>query len=255
MLQTTSMFEAFHLSFTDWGLIVLCSLLIGMSKTGVPGVSMVVIPILAIMFGGKQSTGILLPMLIMADVFGVSYYHRHANWLHIVRALPWAIAGVLIALVVGNWVNDQQFKSLIAMIIFGSVALMIWRDRKKEKASVPNNWWFAAIMGISGGFATMIGNAAGPIFAIYLLALRLPKNEYIGTAAWFFFIINAFKFPLHVFSWHTISGTSLLLDLITLPTIALGAFTGIWIIKKLTADLYRWMVIVVTVLSAVFMLI
>ena len=249
------MFEAFQLSITDWGLVLFCSILVGMSKAGVPGVSIAVIPILAIIFGGKQSTGILLPMLIMADVFGVSYYHRHANWKHILRALPWAAGGVIIAMLVGNEVNDKQFKSIIAIIIFASIVLMIWRDRNKEKSIVPDNWWFAALMGISGGFATMIGNAAGPIFAIYLLALRLPKNEYIGTAAWFFIIINVFKFPLHVFSWHTISINSLLLNICTLPTIALGAFSGIWLVKRISVNLYRWIVIVVTILSAVIMLI
>lgn len=248
------MFEAFQLSLTDWGLILFCSFLVGMSKAGIPGVSIAVIPILAILFGGKQSTGILLPMLIMADVFGVTYYHRHANWKHILKALPWAAGGIIIAMLVGNRINDQQFKEIIAIVIFSSIALMIWHDRKKHSNIIPDKWWFAAAMGLTGGFATMIGNAAGPIFAIYLLALRLPKNEYIGTAAWFFIIINIFKFPLHVFSWHTISWNSLLLDLMTLPAIALGAFIGIWMVKKISISLYRWIVIVVTVLSAVIML-
>lgn len=249
------MFDAFQLSLTDWGLILFCSFLVGMSKAGVPGVSIAVIPILAILFGGKQSTGILLPMLIMADVFGVSYYHRHANWMHILKALPWAFIGVLIAMLIGNRVNDHQFKAIIAIVIFASITLMVWRDRKNTSNGIPNNWMFAAMMGLAGGFATMIGNAAGPIFAIYLLALKLPKNEYIGTAAWFFFIINLFKFPLHVFNWHTISWNSLLLDAVALPAIALGAFIGIWLVKKVSSQLYRWIVIVVTVLSAILMLV
>ncbi|MFA9392868.1 MAG: sulfite exporter TauE/SafE family protein [Prolixibacteraceae bacterium] len=249
------MFEAFQLSLPDWGFIFFCAMLIGMSKAGVPGVSIVAIPILAILFGGKQSTGILLPMLIMADVLGVSYYHRHANWKHILKALPWAILGVLIAMLVGNKIDDQQFKQIIAIIIFASIGLMIWRDRRKGRDQIPEHWWFAALMGLAGGFATMIGNAAGPIFAIYLLALRLPKNEYIGTAAWFFIIINVFKFPLHVFVWHTISWPSLLMDLVTLPAIALGAFLGFWMVKKITVSLYRWIVIAVTALSAFIMLV
>ena len=94
------MLEAFHLGFSDWLVIICCSFLIGMSKAGVPGVSMISIPLLTIIFGGKQSTGIILPMLIIADVFGVSYYHQHANWKHVWRALPWAVVGVLLALLV-----------------------------------------------------------------------------------------------------------------------------------------------------------
>jgi uncharacterized membrane protein YfcA len=248
------MIEALQLSPVNWTLIFLSAFLIGMSKTGVPGVSMAVIPILAILFGGKQSTGILLPILIMADVFGVSYYHRHANWKHVLRALPWAIAGILIAMVVGNYINDKEFKQLIALVIFASIGLMIWRDRHHKTDQIPNNWTFAAIMGLGGGFATMIGNAAGPIMAIYLLALRLPKKEYIGTAAWFFFIINLFKFPLHLFSWHTIDWTTLRLNLITIPFIAMGALSGIWLVKKMPENWYRWVVIAVTILSALLML-
>ena len=249
------MIESFHLSLTNWGLLALCAFLIGMSKAGVPGVSMVAIPVLAMIFGGKQSTGIMLPMLIIADVFGVSYYHRHANWKHVWRALPWAFIGVLVAMIVGNVVNDQQFKSIIAVVIFASIALMIWRDKSKRALQIPNSWYFAAAMGLAGGFATMIGNAAGPIFAIYLLALRLPKNEYIGTAAWFFFIINLLKFPLHFFSWETINGSTLLIDSFMLPSIALGAFAGFWLVKKISINSYRWLVIVVTVLSAFVMII
>jgi uncharacterized membrane protein YfcA len=247
------MFEAFQLSSSDWILLFMCSLFVGMSKAGVPGISMVVVPIIAMLFGGKQSTGVLLPLLIMADVFGVSYYHRHANWKHILKALPWAIVGVVLAMFVGNIVNDIQFKQIIAVVIFTSIAIMIWRDKTKKK--IPNKWLFAALMGLGGGFATMIGNAAGPIFAIYLLALHLPKKEFIGTAAWFFFIINLIKFPLHVFSWKTINVDTLLLNISTLPLIALGAFIGIVIVKNIPSNAYRWIVIAVTVLSAFMMLI
>ena len=248
------MIASFHLSSIDWGILIVCSFLIGMAKVGVPGVSMVVIPALAMIFGGKQSTGIILPMLIMADIFGVSYYHRHAHWKHVLRALPWALSGIMIAMFVGNRVSDKQFKQIIAAVIFASIAFMIWRDRSKNASYLPSKWYFAAAMGLGGGFATMIGNAAGPILAIYLLALRLPKNEFIGTAAWFFFVINLMKFPLHVISWKTINWGTLLIDIATLPSIAIGAFIGIWLVKKISGEWYRWLVIGVTILSAVIML-
>jgi uncharacterized membrane protein YfcA len=117
--------SSFSLSVTDWILILICAMLIGMSKTGVPGVSMVVVPTLALIFGGKQSTGILLPILIFADIFGVTYYHRHANWKHLLRALPWAFGGIFLALWIGNLVNDEQFKRIIAITVFVSIGLML----------------------------------------------------------------------------------------------------------------------------------
>lgn len=248
------MLASYDLSTFQWVLFLLCGMLIGMSKTGVPGTSMIVVPLLAMIFGGKPSTGVLLPILVIADAFGVYNYSRHANWKYLLKALPWAFAGIFIALWVGNQVNDVQFKTIMAIIIFAGVALMLWRDRSKNKETIPTHWSFAASLGLLGGFATMMGNAAGSIMAIYLLALRLPKNEYIGTAAWFFFIVNIFKLPLHIFSWKTITVHSVLLDLVTFPAIALGAFLGIQIIKKIPNTSYRYFVIAITVASAFLML-
>ncbi len=242
-------------SIVQWLLLAVCAMFIGMSKVGVPGISMIVVPTLAIIFGGRASTGILLPILMMADVFGVAYYHRHAQWRYFWKLLPWALIGIGIALWVGKVVNDEWFKNLIAILVFGSIGLMVWKDRKKGTDFFPDTLWFAASMGVLGGFATMIGNVAGPVFAIYLLAMHLPKNSFIGTGAWFFLVVNFLKFPLHIFVWKTINWSTLTLDLLLLPAIAVGAFLGIILVKKISDKTYRTAVIVVTALSAFLLLI
>jgi len=242
-------------SLLQWMLLFFCAMLIGLSKVGVPGVSMFVVPILALIFGGKASTGILLPVLMMADWFGVGYYHRHAQWSYLWKLLPWAFVGIGIALWVGEVINDAWFKNLIAIMVFICIGLMLWKDRQKKRQFFPDTRWFAAVMGVLGGFATMIGNVAGPIFAIYLLAMHLPKNRFIGTTAWFFLIINLSKFPLHIFVWETIDWQTLKLDLILFPGIAAGAFLGIWLVKKIPDSTYRAFVIAVTALSAFLLLI
>jgi uncharacterized membrane protein YfcA len=242
-------------SILQWLLLAVCAVLIGMSKVGVPGVSMIVVPTLAIIFGGKASTGILLPMLMLADLFGVGYYHRHAEWKYLWKLLPWAFIGVGIALWVGEVVDDEWFKNIIAILVFVCIGLMLWKDRNKENNLFPDTWWFAASMGVLGGFATMIGNVAGPIFAIYLLAMHLPKNKFIGTGAWFFLIINFSKFPLHIFIWKTINWNTLTLDILLFPAIALGAFLGVKLVKRISDKMYRTAVIVITALSAFLLLI
>jgi uncharacterized membrane protein YfcA len=242
--------SSFHISPLDWFVIMICGMLIGMSKVGVPGVSMIVVPALAFIFGAKQSTGVLLPILMMADIFGVAYYRRHADWTHLIKVLPWAVVGLLIALWIGDTVNDNQFKNLIAILVFFSIGLMIWQDKRKGAQFFPDKWWFAASMGILGGFATMIGNVAGPVFAIYLLAMHLPKNSFIGTGAWFFMIINLSKFPLQWLVWKNISAQTLTIDLLTLPAIALGAFLGIKVVRLIPERTYRGFVIFITVISA-----
>jgi uncharacterized membrane protein YfcA len=248
------MFE-FDFSLIQWILLAVCALFVGMSKVGIAGISMFYIPVLALIFGGKPSTGILLPMLMMADIFGVAFYHRHAEWKYLAKLLPWAFAGIGIGLWVGKVVNDEWFKNIIAFLVFAGVGIMLWREKKNRTDFFPHSWWFAAIMGILGGFATMIGNVAGPIFAIYMLAMNLPKNAFIGTGAWFFLIVNFFKFPLQVWVWNNIGWKTIIIDLIMLPAIALGAFLGIWIVRKIPDKTYRTFVIIVTVLSAFLLMI
>jgi hypothetical protein len=248
------MFE-FDLSVVQWLLLALCALFVGMSKVGIAGISMFYIPVLALIFGGKTSTGILLPMLMMADIFGVAYYHRHAEWKYLAKLLPWAFVGIGIGLWVGKVINDEWFKNIIAVLVFAGVGIMLWRERQKRTDLFPHTWWFAAVMGVLGGFATMIGNVAGPIFAIYMLAMNLPKNAFIGTGAWFFLIVNFFKFPLQVWVWNNIEWKTIILDLIMLPAIAAGAFLGIWIVRKIPDKTYRTFIVIVTVLSAFLLLI
>ncbi|MEI6274536.1 MAG: sulfite exporter TauE/SafE family protein [Prolixibacteraceae bacterium] len=246
----SGLLSSLSISYTHWALIGICAILIGMAKTGVPGVSMIVVPTLAMIFGGKASTGVLLPILITADIFAVTYYHRHAEWKPLLKALPWAVLGLLIALWVGNLVNDHQFKQIIAVSVLFSLLLMVWNDLSPNKNDLTGHHWFAVVFGILGGFATMIGNVAGPVFAIYLLALHLPKKNYIGTTAWFFAIINMSKLPLQYFVWHNITGKMLFIDFLAIPFVMLGAYIGITVVSKIKDSAYRWIVVIITFTSA-----
>lgn len=243
--------ESFQLNNEQWLWVVLCALFVGMAKTGIAGVGMLIVPILATIFGGKSSAGILLPMLSMADVFAVSYYHRHAEWKYIIKLMPATVAGVLVGLFVGNMVNDQQFKHMMAVIILVGLVIMIWRERKKDIKAIPHNWMFSSVAGLLGGFSTMIGNAAGPVMSIYFLSMMLPKNSFIGTGAWFFLIINLFKIPFHITVWKTIDLNTFTLDLAMLPVIMIGAYLGVKLVKIIPEKPYRIFIIVTTALAAI----
>lgn len=228
-------------------------LLIGMSKTGLSGVGLMVVPLMANAFGGRPSVGLLLPMLIFADIFAVSWYNRHADWKHVFRLIPWALAGILLATLVGKSLSDITFNRLLAVLVLLGIGILLWRDLRKNAMRIPDSRGFAASLGLLGGFATMIGNAAGPVMALYLLSMRLPKNIFIGTGAWFFFIVNLSKVPLHIWSWNTITLKSFQLDLLIIPAIAAGAFLGIWLVKLLPERIFRIIVIMTTLLSALFL--
>lgn len=239
------------LGIEGWVLLILLvsALMTGMTKTGINGLGLVSVPLLALAFGAKESTGVLLPMLLMADVYAVIYYHRSANWKLIVKILPAALVGIGIGIVTGEVISPTQFRLLLSIIVLAMIAIMVFRDVGKKKEKIPDNWWFATIMGLVGGFATMIGNAAGPVFAVYLLSMRLDKKAFIGTGAWFFLIVNLFKVPFHVFIWKTITWNTLPYDLIAFPVILLGAWLGVRLVKLFPEKAYRWFIIITTCLS------
>jgi hypothetical protein len=241
-----------QLNFESLSLVLSVALLIGMAKTGVHGAGMLSVPLLAIAFGGKSSSGIMLPMLLVADVMGVWYYHRHASFQYLKILFPWAAAGVIVGSFAGNYIDDEVFRVIMASTIFISVIVMVWMELGgKEK--IPDSIYFGILAGFLGGFTSMIGNLAGTVMAVYFLSMRLPKNNFIGTTAWFFLVMNWFKVPFHLWVWHTINSDSWILALQLIPAIVLGAYIGIVLVKKMSDKFYRWFIVGMTVIAAVVM--
>ncbi len=238
-----------NVSFAQWGLALAAALVIGLSKAGIKGIAIVNVTLMALAFNAKESTGIVVPLLVLADIFAVVYYNQHANWAYVVRFLPWMVFGTLLGVYIGNDLNEKNFKIGMSIIILISVALMFWWDRRKSEA-VPNHWAFAGFVGSSAGITTMIGNLGGPFTNLYFLAMRVPKNEFIGTAAWIFLIVNVLKLPFHIFVWKTINVETLVFDLKLIPGIALGVFLGIRVVKKFEERHYRKMILILTALGA-----
>jgi uncharacterized protein len=238
-------------STPDLVLIALSAFIIGLSKAGLKGIDMLNVTIMAIVFGGKASTGIVLPLLCTADILAVKYYHRHAQWPHFWKIIPWMIVGVLVGVYVGKDMNEGLFRKVMATIIVLTVIIMLvleWRRSLK----IPGNKLFVITMGLASGFTTMLGNLAGAFSNIYFLAMRLPKNDFIGTAAWVFLVINFFKLPFQILYWKNINATSLLTDLVFLPFLAVGFWTGLKIVAAIKDDRYRQVVIVLTLIGAIF---
>jgi uncharacterized membrane protein YfcA len=158
------------------------------------------------------------------------------------------VIGVLIGVVGGSQITEDLFKYGMASIILFSVGLMYYWENKKDK-TVPTHWSFASSMGLLAGFTTMIGNLAGAFSNIYFLAMRLPKNAFIGTAAWLFFIINTFKVPFHIWSWETINSESILISLQLVPFVLFGLIAGVFLVKKIENDSYRKLILLFTAIG------
>jgi len=247
------MFDFSAIDFTkyQWLILCVCAVLVGVTKTGVPGVGILCVPLLAIIFQAKASTGLLLPLLAFADIFAVAYYRRHAQWGHIVRLLPPAIAGIITGSLIISYIDNDQLKPIIGIIVLAMLALNYLRTRKNaDELHVPSHWSFAVTMGFVAGLATQLANAAGPIMIIYFLAMKFDKHKFIGTSAWYFLIVNWIKMPS--FMWDgRITADSLKADIMVLPFVIVGVVIGILVFKKIPQKLFNSIVQWLAVLSAI----
>jgi uncharacterized membrane protein YfcA len=246
-----------HFTPAQWLLAVLAAFCIGFSKSGFAGSGLITIVIMAQLFGPLESTGILLPMLLCGDVLSVFVFHQHARWKHISQMfLPTAIGIVIAFLVMWRLMKvlpanaTRSFGAVIGWIVLAMVALQAfrkWRPALFEK--VPHARWFAHSMGVWSGITTMLANAAGPVMSLYFLAIALPKYELVGTSAWFFLIVNSFKVPFSVLLG-LIHGSSLLLNALLVPAIALGIFSGQRLIRRIPQQLFETLLLLFAALAS-----
>ena len=234
----------------QWSILACSALIIGVAKTGLPGIGITAIPLVAMVIPARESTGLILPMLIVGDIFAVCFYHRHAVWSHLLRLIPFSITGIVIGFYAMKVIPSQYFGPLIGGTILLMLGLNYWRTRKGDNVPVPEGWWFPVCMGLVGGITTMMANAAGPVMVIFLLAMRLPKTEFIGTGAWFFLVVNCLKVPFST-GLGLINPDSLKFNLILLPLIVIGALAGVRLAKKVPEKIFNTLVQVLAAAMAV----
>ena len=223
--------------------------LLGIAKSGVKGIAVFIVILFVYAFESKASTGILLPLLIGGDIFAILYYKKYAHWKYIFTLIPWMFVGVIMGTYGGNLLDETTFKTGMASLILLTTALLFYLERKPLKA-IPTHWSFGSSLGILAGCTTMIGNLAGAVTNIYFLSMRLPKNVFIGTSAYVFFIINLFKIPFHIWVWETIDLTSVQTSLKFFPFLGLGLFVGVKLVEKINDEGYRKLILFLTGIGA-----
>lgn len=245
----------------QWVLAIGGALLVGVSKTGIAGLGMLFVVIFTQIMPAKQATGIVLPLLIFGDIVAVASYRRHTQWRYLWRLFPWTAAGVVTGYVALGRIDDRQARLLIGSIVLVLVTLHLgrrwWMTRGTGdggpvtgdggQGTAEHPWWFAPLIGVLAGFTTLVANAAGPLMVVYLLAMRLPKMEFVGTGAVFFLLLNLFKVPFMA-NLGLINASSFKLNLLLAPAVFAGALIGR---KLLTRINQRWFENLALGLSAV----
>lgn len=225
----------------------LAAFLIGFSKSGISGTGILAIPLMASIFPAKASVGVLLVTLIVGDVFAVAFYRRFARWRLILLILPYAVAGIIIGYFLLDRISDDFLKRSMGGLIISLVAIKYLLDRLKVEA-ISYKVYLAPVLGVLAGITTIMANAAGPLMAIYLLCMNVKKEEFIGTGAWYFFMLNVFKVPFLV-SLGLITGSSLAFDLKLVPFVVAGSFLGVWLVKRINQKFFEAAVLVLALLA------
>ena len=238
------------LSPTEWMLLVLGALGIGVSKSGFPGVSMLHVVLYAFVFGARESTGVLLPMLVVGDCFAIHVFGRKAVWEQVRRLLPPTLFGILIGWILMGQLDETIFKRLVGAIILGLTVVQVVRNWKSNWFdNIPHSRWFAWTLGLLAGVTTMLANAAGPVVALYLLAVSLPKWELIGTTAWLFLVLNVLKLPLS-YNLGLITPSTLLVGAALSLAIPVGIFSGRWLVSRVSQRWFNGILLAFTGIAA-----
>jgi len=242
------------LTLVQWLLSILAAFGIGVAKSGFAGVSLLHVLVFAMLFGARDSTGVVLPMLIVGDICAVRAFHQHARWDFIRRMLPPACLGVIAGWALMHRLDEAAFKPLIGWIILGLAALQIARLQRPDWFShIPHARWFAWTMGVMAGVTTMLANAAGPVMALYFLAIALPKLEFVGTSAWFFLSINVFKVPFSA-QLGLIHSKTLLFNAVLIPAIVIGLLAGRWLVTRIPQKLFDALLLIFVGVAALRMI-
>jgi uncharacterized membrane protein YfcA len=217
---------------------------VGIAKTGVPGLAILVVPLMVLVAGdARQSAGWLLPILCTADVFALYYWRRHAEARRLFSLAPWVLVGMAMgAAALG--LNERVLRVTVGAVVLLMLGVFLWQ-RLKKATTLPVH---AAPYGITAGFATTVANAAGPVMNLYLLGKRLPKEEFLATGAWFFFMINLTKVPIYL-AHGLISLKSLTFDAALVPAVLAGALTGRWVVEHLPHFVFELLVVAMTVVA------
>jgi len=232
------------LSTISYVYIFLAALLVGFSKTSVGGVGILAVLLMALAIPGKASPGVLLPMLIVADIVAVIYYRRHCNWSILLKLLPMTAVGVFIGYLLVDRIPVEVFENVIGATILFMLGFEILAPKRRDAPAA-----LTAIVGIFAGISTMVANAAGPIFGVYLLQMGLPKNEFVGTRSWFFLVVNVFKIPFSA-NLGLVTVETLKLDLMFVPALIIGAYLGYKFLGMLNMTAFKWIIRSAVLVSA-----
>lgn len=236
------------------GAVGVCVFLYGFSKTAMPVAGVLAGPLLAATLGPTVATGFMVPLLILGDLFALARYREHADWRLIRRIIPGVLLGFVLTGVLFVALSLSALSRVIGVLILASVALEVWRRRRPAEPPEQPHPGAALFFGSLAGMTTMAANAGGTAMTLYLISMRVSMLAFMGTSAWFFFVLNLLKVPI-VGSLGFITPDSLLAGLWFAPLIVVGALVGLWAFRRMDERVFTAIALSLSALAAVWLIV
>ncbi len=214
-----------------WTAALAASVLVGMGKGGLPAVGMLSVPVLALVINPVTAAGLLLPVYVLSDMFGLYAYRHDFNRRVLAIIVPGMVAGVVFGWASASLVPECAVTALVGAIGFAFALNLLLRPKTKadprQARVVPGLFW-----GSITGFTSFVSHSGGPPYQVYTLPLGLTKTVFAGTSTIAFAILNAIKLIPY---WHLgqLSVANLKVALVLMPVAAASVFLGVKLVKWL----------------------
>jgi uncharacterized protein len=237
------------LGWVFWVLAIIGTLLTGISKSGFAGgIGVISVPLLATQIGPIRAAALMLPLLLLMDFFSVkAWWGKQLNE-HLKHLLPASMVGIFIGYLLFDYLDDRILTFLLGVfsVVFSVHGLMKGARFKPHRSTR----WVGRISGMVAGFTSFLAHAGGPPLNYYLIPLKLPRAQYLGTAVVFFASINVAKLlPYSLLG--QVNFENLLIGLILAPVAWIGIRAGLVIQHKLNDVVFYKSILVMLFLVGV----
>ncbi len=232
--------------------IATLGLMIGFAKGGFGGLGALLTPVLALVLPVSLAVGVLLPMLMVGDVFAVYMYWKEWDFDLVKRMLPAGIVGALAGTFLLSSISPNGLRLILGIFVLVMVAYKFLSDRIQAIRYQPRRW-HAPAAGFLAGIASGMFNSGGPPFNSYLLFQRLKARPFIATTAIYFALLNLIKVPGFLYT-----GVLDLPLLFSLWWVFLFIPVGIWIARmtltRISPSAFEWIILVLLIFSSLWLL-
>lgn len=249
------MLPFFDLTPLAWAILLMAAFLIGIAKTALPGLVTFSVALFAAVLPARESTAIMLLLLLVADIFAIWMYRDTVEWPVLRRLTPPVLCGLGCGALTLWQLSSGQLRRFIGLILvlLTMGTLILLRSHTYESTrfsrSTPTRWFYGSL----GGYTTMVANAGGPPMTLYFIASGMDMRRFLGTQAYFFFVVNLLKVPfqygLGLYSMSALNIAAFLL----LPMLA-GIAVGRTLIRFIKPQVFTPLIITLTLLSALYLL-